>query len=267
MRDIGEVLRRTREEKGLTLHEAQVETKIRAKYLEALERGDESAVPGEVYYRGFLRSYANFLGLDGKELAERHRRLKEAQRAQVVSEQVRPSRRRKRAFLSPRAVTVLVVLFLLACFASWWAWQSELLFGGLRPAVPGAGPGPGPEPGPPPETGEGPSLPGSEAKESGVSLERISEPTGGIALLVRGAEHLEVKASFSGRCWVRVVVDDRGREEATFSRGEERTWTAQRTLSLRVGDAGALRLVANGREVGPLGSAGQVVSIAIRLVP
>ncbi|MEW5933591.1 MAG: helix-turn-helix domain-containing protein, partial [Bacillota bacterium] len=60
MREIGELLRRTREEKGLTLKEAQVETKIRTRYLEALERGDDSVVPGEVYFRGFLRSYANF---------------------------------------------------------------------------------------------------------------------------------------------------------------------------------------------------------------
>ncbi|HEY8551997.1 MAG TPA: RodZ domain-containing protein, partial [Thermaerobacter sp.] len=69
------------ERKGLTLHDVQVATKIRRKYLEALERGDDAQLPPEVYTRGFIRAYAKLVGLDGMELAQAYSRWKRAQSA------------------------------------------------------------------------------------------------------------------------------------------------------------------------------------------
>lgn len=66
--DIGAVLRRARAERGLSLEEVEEATKIRVRYLEGLEREDYDVLPAAVYVRGFLKSYANFLGLDGEEL-------------------------------------------------------------------------------------------------------------------------------------------------------------------------------------------------------
>ncbi|MCL6632738.1 MAG: DUF4115 domain-containing protein [Alicyclobacillus herbarius] len=68
MRDVGETLRRRREEMGLDLNQVEQMTKIRKRYLMAIEQGDWSSLPGEVYGRGFVRSYAEVLGLDGLEL-------------------------------------------------------------------------------------------------------------------------------------------------------------------------------------------------------
>jgi len=53
-----------REEKGVDLYRAERDTKIRARYLGALERGDYRELPGAVYTKGFLRNYAAYLGLD-----------------------------------------------------------------------------------------------------------------------------------------------------------------------------------------------------------
>ncbi|HCJ09607.1 MAG TPA: hypothetical protein DHW14_00375 [Clostridiales bacterium] len=86
MKDIGRRLRARREELGLSLEEVQAETKIRRKYLEALEAGDESRIPGAVYLKGFLRSYANFLGLDGWELVREYRAWKEGASPGAVSQ-------------------------------------------------------------------------------------------------------------------------------------------------------------------------------------
>jgi len=86
MKDIGRRLRARREELGLSLEEVQAETKIRRKYLEALEAGDESRIPGAVYLKGFLRSYANFLGLDGWELVREYRTWKEGPPPEAVSQ-------------------------------------------------------------------------------------------------------------------------------------------------------------------------------------
>src|SRR3954467_3662116 len=65
---LGETLQAAREQKGVDLHRAERDTKIRAKHLAALETGDYSDLPGPVYTRGFLKNYAAYLGLDADEL-------------------------------------------------------------------------------------------------------------------------------------------------------------------------------------------------------
>src|SRR5207244_10399987 len=63
-----------RERKGVDLYRAERDTKIRARYLGALERGDYRELPGAVYTKGFLRNYALYLGLDPDDiLAQWHR--------------------------------------------------------------------------------------------------------------------------------------------------------------------------------------------------
>lgn len=68
-----ERLAAARERKGVDLYRAERDTKIRARYLAALERGDDRDLPGTVYTKGFLRNYAIYLGLDPDEvLAQWH---------------------------------------------------------------------------------------------------------------------------------------------------------------------------------------------------
>ena len=70
---IGTYLRQHREEKHLTLQQAAEQTGIREPYLAALEEGDFHKIPGDVFIRGFLRNYGNYLGLDGNGLVEAYR--------------------------------------------------------------------------------------------------------------------------------------------------------------------------------------------------
>lgn len=67
--DIGSQLRAAREAQGLTLEQAFKGTRIKVSFLEAIEANQFDALPGQVQARGFVRSYANFLGLDGEHLA------------------------------------------------------------------------------------------------------------------------------------------------------------------------------------------------------
>ncbi|MCB0190158.1 MAG: helix-turn-helix domain-containing protein, partial [Caldilineaceae bacterium] len=75
MRDLGGVLRERREAMGASLAEVETATRIRQKYLAALESDDWHLLPGEVVGRGFLRNYATYLGLDATELVERRRAI------------------------------------------------------------------------------------------------------------------------------------------------------------------------------------------------
>ena len=72
LRELGEYLKRTRETKGKTIEEVVDATKIRSRYLKAIEDGDFKVLPGIVYARGFVRGYADHLGLDGAKIANQY---------------------------------------------------------------------------------------------------------------------------------------------------------------------------------------------------
>ena len=70
MPDIASQLRNARTEAGIDIATAEYATKIRSKYLRALESGDWAALPEETSAKSFLRTYADYLGLDGRALVE-----------------------------------------------------------------------------------------------------------------------------------------------------------------------------------------------------
>jgi len=71
---IGATLKDARRRLGMDIKEAEERTKIRTRYLRALEAEDWEVLPAPAYVRGFLRSYGQILGLDGAALADRYRR-------------------------------------------------------------------------------------------------------------------------------------------------------------------------------------------------
>ena len=66
MFEIGNSLREARTRQGLDFPELEQGTKIRAKYLRALEDENFDQLPSSTYVKGFLRTYANYIGLDGQ---------------------------------------------------------------------------------------------------------------------------------------------------------------------------------------------------------
>lgn len=70
MKKTGEILKKAREEKGLTLHEIGLSLKINSKVLKAIEEGDEAHLPAKTFLRGFILSYANFLHLNSEKVLE-----------------------------------------------------------------------------------------------------------------------------------------------------------------------------------------------------
>ncbi len=66
MFEIGPALREARERRRLGLAQVEADTKIRARYIRALEDEDFAVLPGATYTKGFLRAYADYLGLDGQ---------------------------------------------------------------------------------------------------------------------------------------------------------------------------------------------------------
>src|SRR5205823_14353981 len=73
MPEIGETLRDARMRAKIDVSEVEARTKIRAKYLRALENEEWGLLPGPTFVRSFLRTYADYLGLDSRLLVEEYR--------------------------------------------------------------------------------------------------------------------------------------------------------------------------------------------------
>ena len=124
MFEIGNSLREARERQGLGYPEIELATKIRAKYIRALEEEDFTSIPGDAYIRGFLRTYAEYLGLDGDVYVDEYAsRFITSWRDELPP---RPERRRirtrerhleRRAVLLVLAGIVLVAVLVFAAFS------------------------------------------------------------------------------------------------------------------------------------------------------
>lgn len=124
---LGEVLREAREAKGADLARVERETKIRERYLSALERGEYRELPGSVYTKGFLRNYAAYLGLDPEYLIDLYR-LETATGATERPAVPRPPRpisvRRRRTFvITPGAVAAAILTVLVGAFVAWLGYE------------------------------------------------------------------------------------------------------------------------------------------------
>jgi hypothetical protein len=133
--EIGNSLRSARERQGLGYPEIELATKIRAKYIRALEEEDFTAIPGDAYMRGFLRTYADYLGLDGEVYVEEYAsrnisswrdELPPRPARRRVPRRDRPLERRAVLFVLAGIVGVTVLVFV--------AWR----YGGSSSQVPGA---------------------------------------------------------------------------------------------------------------------------------
>ncbi len=74
MRRVGDILKKRRQEKNLTFEDVEKITKIRSKFLQAIEKGDYAQVSSSTYLRGFIKNYSDFLGLPTAEILAIFRR-------------------------------------------------------------------------------------------------------------------------------------------------------------------------------------------------
>ena len=95
MDEIGARLREARMRAQIDINEVEARTKIRAKYLRAMENEEWDLLPGEVYTRSFLRTYAEFLGLDARALVDDFRRAYENPSDHETPPIAPPSRERR----------------------------------------------------------------------------------------------------------------------------------------------------------------------------
>jgi len=282
VKDIGHRLKAKREELGLTVDQVQAETKIRRRYLEALEAGKEGLIPGDVYVKGFLRFYANFLGLDGQALVAEYRQWKESLADEEESEPSgRPGRRKafpkpvapaptavtpsrggrrgRRGRLGTLAALVAVILILVAAAGFWYVWSHVPPGSGdERDRSPVAGGEAGGSGGTVPGAGTGGSVPGAGTGGSGGSSTGTrwvldGESAALARYVVYGGPFTVRFQVVSETCWMRVEVDGRTAFEGTVGAGVQKEFAAQGALTALLGRPHLVSLSLDGQAVGPAG--------------
>jgi hypothetical protein len=114
---IGTTLREARNRRKVDLSEVEAAIKIRVRYLQAIENEEWDALPGGAYTRGFIRTYAFYLGLDGERLADDYRRSTAPSGGERVPKRVEPvpmGTRRGRRRISGGVLVAAVCLILVA---------------------------------------------------------------------------------------------------------------------------------------------------------
>jgi cytoskeleton protein RodZ len=251
MDDFGGKLRQARERRGISLRQIAASTKISAAALEALERNDISKLPGGIFSRAFVKSYAVEVGLDPddtvKEFLDRFDQETPPSAASVAADVPEHERefeeqRRKAALLVKGVIVAIPVLAIVLYFALRGRNPSHAQTASQPPpsappaaadAVPSATPAAAP--------------PAAPAKDVSLPAEAPAQMT------------LDVHPTRA--CWVSLTIDGKKLFARIMQAGEHEAHPVTREAVVEVGDAGAFAFSVNGREGKPLGGEGQVKTL------
>ena len=250
MDTIGDLLYTERRKKGLEIADVEHATGIRGVYLNALEQSRYDVLPGEVYVKGFLRNYANYLGLDGSHLVQLYTDLKKptVEPAAVkpsVAEPAEPVVKKVNAVIN-RSVdkkkwsTVLVVVILAVSALGLYLWQKSVAPAG---EIPGSG--------------AGSKTAGITGPNANSPVRTVPAATSSGALSV--SRPVVLTARYTDRCWTSVIADGKTLYEGIPGNGANFTWEAERQIVVNFGNAAAVELTFNGQPVGKIGDRGDVV--------
>ncbi len=277
---LGEWLRRRREELDISLEQAEADTRIRLRYLEALESEEYDALPDPVVGRGFLRNYASYLQLDPQEASERYSRKVAPPEPESLSVEgstpfsegafrplslhEMPRRRSRWIWIAGLALVVVTGLVALG----WWGYPyiAEWLAREDAAETPLAATFT------PPAASEDlatvtrtPSATVSVAVETALTSTPSATPT-----LTQTPSRtptpsppvytgIFLELLFTDTSWIQITVDGVRQFQGELEAETYRSWYGEERIELRVGNAGVVQITVNGQPYGALGEVGEVI--------
>lgn len=238
---IGKLLKQAREEQQLSLAEVERETKIRCRYLQALEEEDFDFLPGTVYVFGFLRNYAAFLGLDAdymvSQLKTQQKPDKELKATRPISNP--PYRPKYRSFGRLFKALALFLAIVLAGVYVYTYFTGNLTVNRDAP------------------------LEQSPNEELIMDVLEENEEEIPVDLpLPEGQEVVLMVSDEAGsRCWVEANADGEISFSGILEKGETKTFKAEEKLRIKVGNAGVLSVIYNGKDLGSLDNKSLVMTL------
>lgn len=310
--ELGTALRAEREKRHLSIESVANQLKISPRLLLALEAGDGQSLPHPAYARGFIRSYASFLGFGGDEIQAMLAELqsedlgKPKPEAAPAPEAVVPERqKRARGGAGWLALLVLVAL----AGGGWWAWQAghlnflkrphekqadllqtlpqadaylakkeatqeapaqreepqPVIAGLSRPANPIAAipkPRPDGQAAAPGQTNQ-PGQTDPASNTGGTATEAAQAPNQSPDQLPgQTPDQHKLIIVATEECWVHSSADKTDTRQFSLRKGDTFALTFAKSLDLKLGNAGGVRLRYDGRDLPPPGASGQVKTIS-----
>ncbi len=284
-RPLGEWLRQRREELDISLEQAEADTRIRLRYLEALESEEYDALPDPAVGRGFLRNYANYLELDPQEATDRFAEVVAPPEPESLGVEgptpftegpfrpvdlhEMPSRRSRWGWIIALILLLVAALVVLV----WWGypyisdWVARL--GSAEPTATATYT--------PEATDAGlatatrtPAATAAVTRETASTPERATStpratrrptrtpsPTPSPSPPVYTGIFLEL--AFVDTSWIQVTVDGVREFQGELEEDTYRSWYGEERIELRIGNAGAVWVTVNGQFLGALGEDGEVI--------
>ena len=298
MKSLGEFLRAERQARGITLEQISADTRISMDMLRAIEHGNVEQLPAPVLIKGFLKAYAEKIGLDPEEVIVEYQNLIEEagdhqEGIEKFHQRLQPQSSNKKLLVLVIALTLLTALVFFWYRPSSVRQQSTSSSGGefVSPtavdqrAVKSE-----------PDSGINQAKSAQSSKRTQTELMTESEPdssqlgvqpapaapTGAEVSTIgegRGYPSAEspqeegilapapapylLRAEAAETTWIRISTDETGENEYLLQPGEQLTWRASSSYKLLIGNAGGIRLYLNDEPLKRLGETGQVVSLKL----
>jgi cytoskeleton protein RodZ len=290
----GENLRREREMRGVSLEEISSATKISLRFLEAIEREDFSKLPGGIFSRSFIRTYARYLGLDEERVVAEFQLAAQPQVEFDLHRMAAGASNSGRQATRTPLIATLVALVLLAGGYALFRYSPRA---SVAPAPPPPAPVMQPKPEAPPAqpvpttSGDGTAVPGVNPTAGGetpaaapgtptaTAPSVTPNPQGGPAASVNpgipsspqagnppatkpGADtDLVLQVAATDRAWVAVDADGKTVLQRVLNPNEVETLKAHKSFDVTTGNAQSVILTLNGETLKPLGRRGEVKSV------
>jgi len=260
MSTIGELLRRKREEKGISLKELADSTKIGLNFLQAIERNDFKKLPRGVYPKLFVRSMAKQLDLDADEMVRLYYEQVASSETVTVPTTPRPTvtavRPQRNTRLSLVVAVLVIVILLILIFIIYPRLSPPPAPESARPASrPLAAPVPlradpaADQPVAPaePAPGETPAgAPAVPAEEEATAHDRLT-----------------LRLEATELCWIDLDPAAGEERDILLAAGESFSQTVRTPVTLTIGNAGGIRVYVNGQPLRTLGRRAQVVELTL----
>ena len=267
---IGKTLREAREAKGLTLAQVSDTTRISKAYLQAVEEDAYQKIPGEVFVKGVLRGYGNFLGLDGAKLVEQYKILAQGMRPEEAASfkireatnvKITPTfkpnedtpQSSKNSLLTGLVVLVVLLLAVCAYYFMIVAKPAGSVTAPATSVAPAAAAQTAPAPQAPAPKTTDPAKPAAATAPVNPGQPAVpgtAQPNPAAANPAPGTVAVNVECK--GICWLQVFDGDKKIFEGTLGKGQTNTFTSKDKLRIVYGNIKDVAITVNGQAEVPL---------------
>ena len=243
MESIGARLKQARQDKGVSLEQAQKDTRIHNRILAALEEGrPQEAVSGRVYIKSFIRKYADYLGLDGASLAEEYKGAPTIRRGSP-RERILIAAEKGSSFKFPAKKIIAAVVLIVVIFAG----IKLVIFAGskIHPHTKNFGVGV--------KKAESPKAkPKAVVKETPKEVPQQPAVTPAAVAVPKG-ENISLKIKAKSDVYLKIKTDGSVIYDGILKKGSAETWEAKDSLDISTSRAEAIAAELNGTTLGAFG--------------